>query len=110
MSLLHKILNWYFKKESLPYWCLFLVDSIIMLCSLLFAYWLFNRTLNTFEHRFGVMYSTLLFVLVSWIGARVFRTYLGVVRYSSFVDLLKVAYANGASLILALGVVLMSVT
>ncbi len=108
MSLLHKILNWYFKKESLPYWCLFLVDSIIMLCSLLFAYWLFNRTLNTFEHRFSVMYSTLLFVLVSWIGARIFRTYLGVVRYSSFVDLLKVAYANGASLILALGVVLLS--
>ena len=108
MGLLHKILNWYFKKESLPYWCLFLVDSIIMLCSLLFAYWLFNRTLNTFEHRFGVMYSTLLFVLVSWIGARIFRTYLGVVRYSSFVDLLKVAYANGASLILALGVVLLS--
>jgi FlaA1/EpsC-like NDP-sugar epimerase len=54
------------------------------------------------------MYSTLLFVLVSWIGARIFRTYLGVVRYSSFVDLLKVAYANGASLILALGVVLLS--
>lgn len=108
MCLLHKLLNWYFKKESLPYWCLFLVDSIIMLCSLLFAYWLFNRTLNTFEHRFGVMYSTLLFVMVSWIGARIFRTYLGVVRYSSFVDLLKVAYANGVSLILALGVVLLS--
>lgn len=108
MRLLHKLLNWYFKKESLPYWCLFLVDSIIMLCSLLFAYWLFNRTLNTFEHRFSVMYSTLLFVMVSWIGARMFRTYLGVVRYSSFVDLLKVAYANGVSLILALGVVLFS--
>lgn len=108
MRLLHKFLNWYFKKESLPYWCLFLFDSIIMLCSLLFAYWLFNRTLNTFEHRFSVMYSTLLFVMVSWIGARIFRTYLGVVRYSSFVDLLKVAYANGVSLILALGVVLLS--
>lgn len=108
MSILNRLLNWYFKKESLPYWCLFLVDSIIMLCSLLFAYWLFNRTLNTFEHRFSVMYSTLLFVMVSWIGARMFRTYLGVVRYSSFVDLLKVAYANGVSLILALGVVLLS--
>jgi FlaA1/EpsC-like NDP-sugar epimerase len=30
-----------------------------------------------------------------------FKTYLGVVRYSSFVDLMKVAYANGLSLVLA---------
>ena len=108
MSILNRLLNWYFKKESLPYWCLFLVDSIIMICSLLFTYWLFNRTLSTFLHRYSVMYSSLSFMMVSWIGARIFRTYLGVVRYSSFVDLLKVAYANGASLILALGVVLLS--
>lgn len=108
MSILNRLLNWYFKKESLPYWCLFLVDSIVMICSLLFTYWLFNRTLSTFLHRYSVMYSSLSFMMVSWIGARIFHTYLGVVRYSSFVDLLKVAYANGASLILALGVVLLS--
>ena len=107
MSILNKLLNWYFKKESLPYWCLLVVDSIIMMCSLLFAYWLFNRMLSTFEHRFSVLYSSLLFLVVSWMGARIFRTYLGVVRYSSFIDLLRVAYANAVSLILSLGIALL---
>ncbi len=97
-----KILNWYFNKNSLPYWCLFVVDSIIVLLSGLFTYWVFNRTLETFTHRYSVLYSVLFLIAVSWIGARSFRTYLGVVRYSSFVDLMRVAYANLVSIILAL--------
>ena len=97
-----KILNWYFNKNSLPYWCLLVVDSIIVLLSGLFTYWVFNRTLETFTHRYSVLYSVLFLVAVSWIGARSFRTYLGVVRYSSFVDLMRVAYANLVSVILAL--------
>ena len=96
-----KILNWYFNKKSLPYWCLFLIDSIIVLFSGLFIYWVFNRTMEMFTHRFGVLYTSLFYVVISWIGARVFRTYSGVVRYSSFVDLLRVAYANVLSAILA---------
>lgn len=102
MILFNKILHWYFKKESLPYWCLFLVDSAIILCLLLFIFWVFNRRLSMFEHRIEVLYTSLLYTAISWIGARVFSTYLGVVRYSSFVDLLKVAYANMLSLVLIL--------
>ena len=97
-----KILSWYFNKNSLPYWCLFVVDSIIVLLSGLFTYWVFNRTLETFTHRYSVLYSVLFLVAFSWIGARSFRTYLGVVRYSSFVDLMRIAYANLVSIILAL--------
>ena len=48
-----------------------------------------------------------MYVLLSWVGARIFRTYAGVVRYSSSVDLLKVAYANILTLVLALGVSLL---
>lgn len=55
-----------------------------------------------FENRFAVLYTSLLYSGLSWIGARVFKTYAGVVRYSSFVDLLKVAYANAITLFLAL--------
>ena len=95
------ILNWYFNKKSLPYWCLFLIDSIIVLFSGLLTYWIFNRTMEMFTHRIDVLYTSLFYVVISWIGARVFRTYSGVVRYSSFVDLLRVAYANVLSAILA---------
>ncbi len=54
-----------------------------------------------FTHRIEVLYTSLFFVMLSCISARMFKTYLGVVRYSSFVDLMKVAYANGLSLVLA---------
>jgi FlaA1/EpsC-like NDP-sugar epimerase len=96
-----KLLNWYFSKESLPYWCLLLADSVIVFLSGIFTYWGYNRTLEMFNHRFAVLYTTLLYVIISWVGARMFRTYLGVVRYSSFVDLMKVAYANIVSIVIA---------
>ena len=102
MNPFSKILKWYFSKKSLPYWCLFLIDSIIVLFSGLFTYWIFNRTMEMFTHRFDVLYTSLFYVVVSWIGARVFRTYSGVVRYSSFVDLQRVAYANVLSAIIAI--------
>ena len=97
-----KLLSWYFNKKSLPYWCIFLIDGLIVLLSGLFTYWIFNRTMGMFTHRIEVLYTSLFYVLISWISARVFRTYSGVIRYSSFVDLLRVAYANGLSLIIAL--------
>ena len=97
-----KILNWYFNKKSLPYWCLLLIDSVIVLFSGLFTYWIFNRTMEMFTHRIDVLYTSLFYVVISWIGARVFRTYSGVVRYSSFVDLQRVAYANLLSAIIAI--------
>ena len=102
MSFLNKLLNWYFNKKSLPYWCLFLIDSVIVFFSGLFTYWIFNRTMEMFTHRFDVLYTSLFYVVISWIGARVFRTYSGVVRYSSFVDLQRVAYANLLSAVIAI--------
>ena len=54
-----------------------------------------------FTHRFEVLYTMLLYVLISWIGAKLFNTYLGVVRYSSFVDLMKIGYANLVSIVIA---------
>ena len=101
MIIFSKILNWYFSKQTLPYWCLILLDSAIVLFSGLFTYWVFHRSSFMFDHRFEVLYTCLLYVAVSWIGARVFRTYLGIVRFSSFVDLQKVAYANLLSMTIA---------
>ncbi len=55
-----------------------------------------------FTHRIDVLFTSLFFVVIGWIGARVFRTYFGLVRYSSFVDLLRVAYANVLSAIITI--------
>jgi FlaA1/EpsC-like NDP-sugar epimerase len=102
MNTLNRVINWYFTKNALPYWCLFLLDIFIVFASVLFTYWIFNRTGNMFDERFNVGYTAIAFAALSCIGARLFRTYSGVVRYSSFVDLVRVAYANTMTMVLAL--------
>ena len=71
-----------------------------MFISVLFTYWVFNRTGVMYEERINVIFTALLYVVLSAVSAKVFHTYSGIVRYSSFVDLMKVAYANGLSLLL----------
>lgn len=102
MNLLGEIIRWCFSRKALPYWCILIIDMMIVLFSVLTIYWMFNRTGVMFEERVNVLYTALLYVALSCVGAKVFHTYLGIVRYSSFVDLIKVAYANGLSLVLAL--------
>ena len=79
-----------------------LMDSCIFVASGLLIYWVLHRTQSIFDNRIEVFYSLLLYMLVSWIGARLFHTYQGVIRYSSFVDLMHLAYANLLSLLISL--------
>ena len=104
MNPIQKIIQWYFSKSALPYWCLLLTDCVVVFLMMLLSYWLFNRTGEMFDNRFDVFYTASLYAVLSVIGAKVFRTYSGVVRYSSFVDLLKVAYANALNMVIALAV------
>ena len=102
MNFIKKLVNWYFRRNSLPYWCIFILDGIILLLSGLVGFWMFSGWENLILHIDGVMYSLMIYVLLSIIGTRVFHTYSGIVRYSSFVDLQRVAYANSLSLALSI--------
>ena len=102
MMPLRKLISWYFTKSALPYWCIFLLDMLIVFLSALGTYWVFYRTGVMFAERFAVFYTALVCSVLSGIGAYLFNTYSGIVRYSSFVDLIRVAYANGVSMLLAL--------
>ena len=99
---MQKTFGWYFNKNVLPYWCILLLDTIVVFLSYLFAYWVSNRTSTTYENRFALFYTALFFSALSWVGARIFKTYSGVVRYSSFVDLMKVANANVVTLMISI--------
>ena len=97
-----KILNWYFTKNSLPYWCIFLIDCLIVFCSGFLVYWIFNNAETLFEHTIQVVDTMLCFILLSIPGFRIFHTYSGFMRYSSFIDLMRVVYGNLVSLGLVL--------
>jgi FlaA1/EpsC-like NDP-sugar epimerase len=92
----------FFSRRVLPYWCVLLLDTAIVFFSCIFCFWVQNRSVVLLTHRDSVLVTSAFYAMLSWIGARIFRTYSGVVRYSSMVDLMKVAYANLVTLGLAM--------
>ena len=103
MNIFKKLSSWYFSKNVLPYWVVLLADTVIVFASCCFTFWITNNTEIAFESRIALLYSAFFYSFVSWIGIRIFKTYSGVLRYSSFVDLLKLVYANAVSLAISLG-------
>ncbi len=97
-----KILNWYFTKNSLPYWCIFIIDCATVVFSGLLTYSIFHHAIDLFENFFQIINTLMIFVLLSIPCFRLFHTYSGFMRYSSFVDLMRVVYCNSLTLVLAL--------
>ena len=106
-DIIKKLSNWYFSKRVLPYWVIMLADAAIVFGCGVLTYWISSNSQITYEHHQDVFISALIYAAISFIGARMFRTYSGVLRYSSFVDLMKLTYANGLSMISALAVCLL---
>ena len=99
---LDKILNWYFTKNSLPYWCIFLIDCAIVMLSCALVYWIPRNLISLVDNAVPVFCTSVVFTLVSIVGFRIFHTYSGFMRYASFVDLMRVTYGNLINLGLAL--------
>lgn len=97
MKYFNKLINWYFKKNSLPYWCVIILDCLIVYGSAFIVYWSLHRGSQTQLHFYSISYVMLLYLIISITTFRLFHTYSGVIRYSSFVDLMRVAYANGTA-------------
>ena len=94
MGLLNKFSKWYFSKSALPYWCVLILDSLILIVSALFIR-LIKVGATAFIGSFSAVLLYLLLTLVSFVVAwRFFRTYSGILRFSSFVDLERVVLAN----------------
>ncbi len=93
MNLFSRLSTWYFSKKSLPYWGIILLDCCLILFSGLLVYTLNNGVLSTLDI-LGHLLVTLLVCLIPYlVGFRLFHTYSGIIRYSSFVDLQKVGFA-----------------
>ena len=98
----NKLLNWYFSRNALPYWVMFVFDCMLLLLAGFVTYWIDNRGYEMLIHFTPLMKFMLIYVALSWVGMRLFHTYSGIMRYSSFVDLIRVFYANSVSLVLIL--------
>ena len=96
-----KLMNWYFSKKALPYWCILILDFLILMFAGILTYWIFIYRRKIGFDQSMLLQTLFMYALPSIIGARMFHTYSGIIRYSSFVDLTRVAYANLVSLCIA---------
>lgn len=99
---LHKAISWYFSKSALPYWAILVIDCLLLVLSALFAYTLNHGLLNTVG-KIGALACTLgLFLIVFVVCFRLFRTYMGIIRFSSFVDLQRLGMALLVGMVLTM--------
>ena len=94
-------MNWYFSKGALPYWCILLLDFLLLMIGGILTYWIFiYRKRVTFDQSL-LLQTLFVYALPSIVGARLFRTYSGIIRFSSFVDLARVFYSSLVALAIA---------
>ena len=94
MNIFYKISSHYFSNKAAPYWIVLLFDCMVVVVSMLVTYTLYQGASAT-AVTFWPLVGTLILYLVPYIvGFRVMHTYQGVVRYSGFTDLYRVAIAN----------------
>ena len=96
-----KLLTWYFSKNALPYWGILILDFCIMMLAGVLTYWLFIFRRMDGLDQFMLLKTLFMYAIPTFFGAKMFHTYSGIVRYSSFVDLTRVFYANAVSLCIA---------
>jgi len=93
MNILSRIINWYFSRNALPYWCILLIDYIIIIFSGFLAYYLFNGGDKLAGDFWNVFWDICILLIPYTITFRIFHTYSGIFRYSSFVDLARIGIA-----------------
>jgi len=100
--MVNKIARWYFSKRALPYWGVVILDSFIVSVAIVLVAALTDGTVSTVLHWKKIVMDILWVLACYLVGFRVLHTYAGVIRYSSFVDLQRVAFANAIGLLLSL--------
>ena len=94
MNLFRKVVDWYFSNKALPYWCILLLDCVIVAFSTYVGHYI-ELGGDIFAGHFWNMTRGILLGLVLFVVSfRAFHTYSGIVRYSSFIDLQRVATAS----------------
>ena len=94
MTIIRRISNWYFSKAALPYWCILVIDCTIVAASSYIGCYLSMGGDMLASLFWPLTYGIAIGMVPFIIAFRALHTYSGIVRYSSFVDLQKVATAT----------------
>ncbi|WP_288318182.1 polysaccharide biosynthesis protein [Xylanibacter caecicola] len=93
MRILYKLSHWYFTKKALPYWCILLIDCGVVFTTYLFIYQQLNSGTLLLARFYEICFAVLICTAFYGVAFKCFHTYSGILRYSSFVDLQRIANA-----------------
>lgn len=97
MNPLRRFCNWYFSRNALPYWCILAMDCAAVFFSGLAIYYLKYGGLSLAQHFWQLALGLGICLMAYVVAFFAFHTFRGVMRYSSFVDLSRIAYSNIAA-------------
>ena len=101
MKSLKSLANWYFSRSALPYWSILILDCLFVVFAGLLAYTVHHGSEQTLNVIGSLSITMCVFLICFIIAFRVFHTYDGVIRYSSFSDLLRIGSAVVLGVVLA---------
>ena len=86
----HKIFHRYLSAKVLPIWTILLIDVLIIVVSSLLAYALRYDFRSIFLESSTIDKTIVWTVIVNLVFFRLFRTYSNVLRFSSFIDIMRI--------------------
>ena len=100
MNSFKKLANWYFSRAALPYWSILILDCMFVVFAGLLAYAVHHGSVQTLDVLGSLAITMCVFLVAFLISFKIFHTYNGVIRYSSFSDLLRIGSAVVLAVIL----------
>lgn len=94
MNILQNFSKWCFSKSALPYWCILAYDSVTVIASGFFVYYLQHGLADLIKHLSQVSIGIGICFAIYMVAFMLFHTFNGVLRFSSFIDLRRVAYST----------------
>lgn len=99
------ITDWYFTKKAVPYWFILLLDCLLVFLNGWIALFLIRPQAFVNDVMFWAnFWGILINVGIYAISFKIFHTYHGVVRYSTFHDLANISSATSSAAIVSYGV------
>ena len=102
MNFFTGISDWYFSQKTLPHWGVLVLDCFIVFFACIVGRYLELEGDVLVDSFASIALGALICVVLYAISFRVFRTYKGIIRYSSFVDLQRIAVSTLLGAILSL--------
>lgn len=104
MNILTGASDWYFSRKTLPHWGVLLLDSFIVLFACFIGKYFELDGRDFVESFYVIVIGSIINMLLYVLSFVVFKTYRGIIRYSSFVDLQRIVLSTlmGSALTLVL--------